>query len=108
MDGFHYYECVPFNLFLEHIAPCLRDNPHRIPITFDTYYRPEGEDERELVFEWEHYAGYHDTDIYANFFVSPNPFLDIPEESRVCLDWKAEIGATNLRGWTDQTWDLIE
>ena len=107
-DDFHYYECVPFSLFLEHIAPCLRDNPHEIPITFDTYYKPEDEVERELVFEWEYYAGYHDTDIYANFFVNPNPFLDIPEESRVCLDWKAEIGATNLRGWTDQTWDLIE
>ena len=79
-DEFHYYECVPFSLFLEHIAPCLRDNPHKIPITFDTYYKPEDEVERELVFEWEYYAGYHDTDIYASFFVNPNPFLDIPED----------------------------
>ena len=113
-DDFHYYECVPFSLFFEHIAPCLRDNPHKIPITFDTYCKPEDEVEELLVFEWEYYANYHDTDIYTNVFVNPRPLhdldtlLDIPEEPKVCLDWKAEIGATELRGWTDQTWDLIE
>ena len=110
-DDFHYYECAPFELFLEHIAPCLRDRPHNITIAFDTYYTPEDEFEKELVFDWEYFPNYNDVDIYSNFFSGPNTPLDLdtlmaePEEVGVCLDWKEAIGATELRGWTDQVWD---
>ena len=43
----HYYECVPFSLFLEHIAPCLRKNPHHVTITYDMYFQPSDEEEKE-------------------------------------------------------------
>lgn len=42
----HYYECVPFSLFLEPIAPCLRKNPHHVTITYDTYFQPPEEEEK--------------------------------------------------------------
>ena len=30
---FHYYECVPIDLYIEHIAPIVASNPFDIPIT---------------------------------------------------------------------------
>ena len=51
-DDEHYYECVLFDLFFEHIAPCLRDNPHNIAITYDTYYKPQDDSERKLIVDW--------------------------------------------------------
>ena len=110
-DGYHYYECVPYELFLEHIAPCLRNNHRNIPIAFDTYYKPEDEVEKELVFDWEYSPNYNDTDAYPNFFTGPDTTLDLdtlmaePQEIEVCRDWVKAIGAKELRGWADQVWE---
>lgn len=106
---FYYYKCVPFQLFLEHIAPCLRKNLRHVSITYDTFYKPLDEDQLDSVVEWDHSTRYYDTDIYADFGPPPthvhDPNTIAPqEEPQLCLDWKTEIAATTLRGWDDHGW----
>ena len=98
---YHYYRCIPFDLFLEHIAPCICKNPRGVTILYDSYYAPADEEERELVLDWYFRFRYYETDPYA---------ARDPDYSglRVCQDWVAEIGATNLRGWGDHWWDKVE
>ena len=110
---FYYYECVPFELFFRHIVPYIRENPRRVSITYDTFYKPLDEDQLDSVVEWEHSTRYYDTDIYANFEPPPNPTHDpdniaAPSEPQLCLDWKTEIAAMTLRGWDDHNWQELE
>ena len=97
-NDYHFYQCVPFWLFLEHIAPCLRKNPHGVIISYDSFFVPKDDEERELVLDWYYYDRYHKT----------NPYADHDPDYRglrVCQDWVAEKGAAELRGWSDQWWD---
>lgn len=98
---YHYYRCIPFDLFLEHIAPAIRKNPRGVNIVYDSYYAPADEEEKELVLDWYFCFCYYETDPYVPFRPSHN-------ELSWCQDWVATIGATNLRGWVDHWWDKVE
>ena len=50
-DDYHFYQCVPFWLFLEHIAPCLRKNPHGVIITYNSCFTLEDDEQQELVLD---------------------------------------------------------
>ena len=40
-----YFDCVPFDLFLTHIAPLLRGGRPHVQIEWDTIFQPETKDE---------------------------------------------------------------
>lgn len=98
---YHYYRCVPFSLFLEHIAPAIRKNPRHVKIVYESYYAPQDESDREMVMPWFLRLRYSETDPFSHIELMP---IDVP----VCQDWVKEIDATNLLGWEDQRWDPID
>lgn len=49
---YHYYRCLPFDIFLTHIAPCICKNPRGISIVYDNYYAPKYESDKALVIGW--------------------------------------------------------
>ena len=99
--NYYYFRCVPFELFLEHIAPSIRKNPRNVSIVYDSYYAPQDVDDREMVMPWFLHLHYSEIDPFAD--IDPMP-IDMP----VCRDWVGAIDATKLLGWGDQWWDLAE
>ena len=104
---FHFYECPPFELYLQHFAPILASNPFNIPIMWDTSFQPVTEEERDLVIGWLYHSKYDDEDFLSSQGITsttyPTPLM--PMDLPVYDEWELEPWQDEAQGWEAMDWE---
>ncbi len=103
---FHFYECPPFELYLEHFAPILASNPFNIPVTWDTSFQPITEEERDLVIGWLYHNHYNDDEFLMDRGTTTTtcstPLL--PMDSPMDDGWEPNVEPEGYQGWEAMDW----